>query len=374
MYTELHSLSALRTHLNAHGSLVHTVCQGLDLRDATALLTTYPAEDAYFLGCALEGTALQHIHDTGGTVFPYLGGLPYEPYRPRLYSIGDLMQGYRRGVPGSFARDTKDSAIYAHYQRHRTSDRPVPIIECLAQRLHDHAIDDALTDLLQAHDRVVGIMGGHALQRGEPAYRAIALIARALTQRGFFVATGGGPGAMEAGNLGAWFANHSADALRSAIDHLAQEGDYRTGPYLDLAYDVRDRYPGGAASLAIPTWFYGHEPTNLFAAHIAKYFANSLREDGLLAIATHGVIYAPGSAGTIQEIFMDAAQNHYGTFDLVSPMVFYDRTYWTQQKPVYPLLEALAAHRQYGDLLTVTDDPAAVVTYLEDHPPVPYAA
>ena len=41
---------------------------------------------------------------------------------------------------------------------------------------------------------------------------------------------------------------------------------------------------------------------------------------GLLAIAKHGVIYAPGSAGTIQEIFQDAAQNHYSSFGPPSPM------------------------------------------------------
>ena len=75
--------------------------------------------------------------------------------------------------------------------------------------------------------------------------------------------------------------------------------------YFEAAYDARAAYPDGQPNLALPTWFYGHEPTNLFSSYIAKYFANSLREDGLLAIARHGVIYAPGSAGTVQEVFMD---------------------------------------------------------------------
>ena len=92
----------------------------------------------------------------------------------------------------------------------------------------------------------------------------------------------------------------------------------------------------------------------------------------LLAIAKHGVIYAPGSAGTIQEIFQDAAQNHYGTFEMASPMVFFGRRYWTEEKPVYPLLEGLAAGRQYGDLLTITDDVDEVVDFIATHPPVVY--
>lgn len=42
-------------------------------------------------------------------------------------------------------------------------------------------------------------------------------------------------------------------------------------------------------SLAIPTWHYGHEPPTPFATHIGKYFQNSIREDGLLAVAKHGM-------------------------------------------------------------------------------------
>ena len=41
-------------------------------------------------------------------------------------------------------------------------------------------------------------------------------------------------------------------------------------------------------------------------------------------IAKGGVIYSPGSAGTMQEIFQYAAQNHYRAFGYESPMVFLD--------------------------------------------------
>ena len=114
---------------------------------------------------------------------------------------------------------------------------------------------------------------------------------------------------MEAGNLGAWLAPADDSALDDAIETLAAATDFSTQEYLDASIAVVERYPDGAESLAIPTWFYGHEPTNDFATAVAKYFSNSIREDGLLAIATHGVIYTPGAAGTIQEVFMDATQN-----------------------------------------------------------------
>ncbi len=128
--------------------------------------------------------------------------------------------------------------------------------------------------------------------------------------------------------------------------------------WLDAAFEVRDRWPlppGAAGSLGVPTWHYGHEPPNVFATHIAKYFANSIREDGLLAMAVGGVVFAPGSAGTIQEIFQDAAQNHYRSFGSPSPMVFFGTEYWTRDKPVYPLLRHLAEGHDYGENLSIAD-------------------
>src|SRR5690606_25642084 len=86
--------------------------------------------------------------------------------------------------------------------------------------------------------------------------------------------------------------------------------DYFSKNYIVQSKKVLELYPNGGENLAIPTWFYGHEPTNLFASYIAKYFSNSIREDTLLASCLYGVIFAPGSAGTTQEILQGAAQNH----------------------------------------------------------------
>jgi predicted Rossmann-fold nucleotide-binding protein len=210
-------------------------------------------------------------------------------------------------------------------------------------------------------------MGGHQLGRDTDTYRQVARIGWRLAQNGFLVATGGGPGAMEAANLGAALADYDADAVDDAVDTLAAVPHYEDDAYVDRALDVRERYPDRTESLAVPTWFYGHEPSNLFPTHVAKYFANSIREDGLLAIATYGVIYAPGSAGTVQEVFMDAAQNHYETFGAASPMVFFDETYWTEEKPVYPLLQTLAEGTPYADELRVTDDVDTVAAAIADH-------
>jgi predicted Rossmann-fold nucleotide-binding protein len=208
-------------------------------------------------------------------------------------------------------------------------------------------------------------MGGHQVRRDSELYADVAHLGWRLSRNGFFVATGGGPGAMEAANLGASLASYDESILDTSIQLLEQAPHFEDDGYIDAAMNVRREFPDRTESLAVPTWFYGHEPSNLFSTHIAKYFANSIREDGLLAISTCGVVFAPGSAGTIQEVFMDAAQNHYETFGPASPMVFFDRTYWTETKPVFPLLRQLTADAPHADHLTAMDDVDGIVETLE---------
>ena len=98
-----------------------------------------------------------------------------------------------------------------------------------------------------------------------------------------------------------------------------------------------------AASVGIPTWFYGHEPPNAFAQYIAKYFVNAVREDGLLARSNAGVVFLPGAAGTVQEIFDNATPNYYQSRGEPTPMVLVDEEHWTRTLPCWPLLQALAA-------------------------------
>ncbi|NNF07335.1 MAG: hypothetical protein HKN21_11290, partial [Candidatus Eisenbacteria bacterium] len=103
--------------------------------------------------------------------------------------------------------------------------------------------------------------------------------------------------------------------------------------------------------------------------HIAKYFANSVREDGLVTIAKGGIVFAPGSAGTIQEIFQEATQNHYGSVGVISPMVFLGREYWSETKPVYPLLSRLAKGMDYREKLALVDTGAEVMKFIRENPP-----
>ncbi len=136
-------------------------------------------------------------------------------------------------------------------------------------------------------------------------------------------------------------------------------------PAFEIAASLRDPGP----SLAFPTWHYGHEPSTPLATHIAKYFQNSIREDGLLALARHGIIYFEGKAGTLQEIFQDGAQNYYRSFGLFSPMVLVGSEYWNKIIPVVPLLEKLFAPADFAKYVLVTDDLDAAAAFIERFDP-----
>jgi predicted Rossmann-fold nucleotide-binding protein len=218
---------------------------------------------------------------------------------------------------------------------------------------------DALDDFLVHYEekKIVAFMGGHTLPRYDQSYKQIAYISKQLTEDGYLMTSGGGPGAMEATHLGAWFAGRSEKDLEKAFDILSVAPDYHHPLWLDKAFEVLSIYPTTAyKSLGVPTWLYGHEPSTPFATHIAKFFDNSIREDSLLSIAKGGIVFAPGSAGTLQEIFQEATQNHYLTFGYASPMIFLNKSYWTKELPAYNFLHDMLQKGKYKNLLLSIDD------------------
>ena len=206
---------------------------------------------------------------------------------------------------------------------------------------------------------VIGVMGGHARRRDDPMYRQIVYLSKRLTEMGRLMITGGGPGAMEATHLGAYMAGRTDEEVEEALAMLIPSPTYTDKGWLCRSFQVMERFPltSDFRSLAIPTYFYGHEPTAPFATDIAKYFDNSVREDGIVTVAKGGIIYTPGSAGTMQEIFQDAGQNHYETEGFASPMVFMGKDYYTNYMPAYAVLKDLSDRGIFKNmLLTISDD------------------
>lgn len=311
--------------------------QSVDLTRRTAELLGLKPAGSVFLGCALEEQADAWVRDGGGLVFPAIPELPFDAYRGRLYDADELYAGLEHGYDA-----TPDARIYAWSRQH---DEKGDTSRTLAAALHDHAIADALTELPDGKPWV-GVMGGHGVLRGSPDYRSAVLLGRTLARHGHVVITGGGPGAMEAANLGASLASYDDDAVERVLTTLAAVPSFRPsiGAWAAAGLDVRREFPGDGG-VSIPTWFYGHEPPNVFASAIAKYFSNAQREDVLLSRARGGIIYLPGAAGTVQEVFQAVTPNYYGDAATQVPLILVDVNHWTTTLPVWPLLQSLATNR-----------------------------
>lgn len=326
------------------------VLTGLDLAEHADALAVCRVAGAMFLGCRFSAGDEAHIEAGGALVFPAIPGVPVDTFRGTLYSAGELYDTLAY-------RDSLDARAYGWSREHGRD-------ATLARALHDHAIDTALATWVQGRS-IVGVMGGHSAARGTDAYADAAALGRALAAR-HTVATGGGPGAMEAANLGAWLSTADPAALDEALGMLAAVPSFRPdiGAWAGAAFAVRERWPGGAESLGIPTWHYGHEPPNPFAGAIAKYFGNPVREAILLQVCNAGIVFLPGVGGTVQEIFQDACENYYADPSSVAPMVLVGRDYWTTAFPAWPLLEALARGRAMEPYVHLVDTVDEAVTLL----------
>jgi predicted Rossmann-fold nucleotide-binding protein len=310
----------------------------------------------------------------------------FKPLREELYSFHELFDGYSAAQPGSFAKTT-DFRIYRQYVstgRYAPTDHVTAMMEAV----HDNSIRADTQDYLKGEKTrgTVAFMGGHDLARGSSVYVQVAFMAQELARKDYLPISGGGPGAMEATHLGALHRNSSPEELKRALKELKVAAEIpndlkdivsangkvdrdlvaKAHAWLLPAYRIRMRmesqHPG--ESLAVPTWLYGHEPTTVFATQIAKYFQNSIREDRLLSMATHGVIYVEGKAGTLQEIFQDASLNYYRVLGNFSPMVFLGKNQWERKLPVIRVLKKLFGPKVFKDYVCVTNKPEEALAFV----------
>src|SRR2546423_5304592 len=171
-----------------------------------------------------------HPGHHGSAMAPLPRPEPFDPLRKGLYTADELMEGYTPANP--------DGALDRRIARHFVAAggrNPPSAAEAIAQRLHDFGIDRALTAWLSGEvgptPKVVGVMGSHSTPRDDPQYALVAQLGWLLARAGFLVATGGGPGLMEAANLGAYLSQHAdRDALDRAIAILKKAPAYESDP------------------------------------------------------------------------------------------------------------------------------------------------
>lgn len=315
---------------------------------------------------------------------------PFNPDRDKLYTREELWTGFHPVIEKD---KSYDGQIFNYFDR--ASKYAPPLDELRQQRKHDAGIEHAVNDFLGIDERgfpkkkVVVIMGSHSRDRHDPWYGRVSRLTYALSKHGYFVASGGGPGLMEAAHLGAYMAkSYSAADLETALPILASsekpsagKKQYQMPDWWDVALQVTRKFPAGGDSLGIPTWFYGHEGANAFTLQVAKFLSNSLREEKMCAIGVHGVIFAPGGPGTMQEIFMDAAENAYHSYNSFSPMVFFsesedskdpaDAKEGKKARAMSDLVKQASSPEYLAqNMFLISATPAQIVEFLDAHPPV----
>ena len=171
---------------------------------------------------------------------------------------------------------------------------------------------------------------------------------------------------MEAANLGARLAHEDEATLQRVVQRIAQVpafADHVT-KWARAGLDAVEGLGDSGLSLGIPTWHYGHEPPGPFASRVAKYFRNAIREDVLLQVCDRGIVFLPGAAGTVQEVFQAACTNYYAAEPV--PMVFVNTDFWTRELPVWPLVVALAGERSMAAHVHLVEHPSEVVAAISD--------
>ena len=320
---EIESLPDLGAACAGGGSLRGLRLQDLDLTGhEDELLARTDVEGMVVLGGQMSDALAAHLRTHGALVFP---GDPHAPVNPYRSSPLPAARAVRRPARARLRGDPGRPRLPLGPRRRVRHDAFVTLLRAI----HDDSISDALDEVIGTRP-VAGVMGGHALERGSDAYAGAALLGHTLATRGphrRHRRRARGDGGRQPRRLRP--DRRGASTTPSPASPPSRRSCPDVGAWARVALDVHDdllttplaHAEPQVRSIGIPTWFYGHEPPNVFCTGIAKYFSNALREDGLLARCTAGLVVLEGAAGTVQEVFQSATPLYYARRGRALPVV-----------------------------------------------------
>jgi uncharacterized protein (TIGR00730 family) len=181
-------------------------------------------------------------------------------------------------------------------------------------------------DALARLGPAVTIFGSARTRAGEPMYEMARDVARRLATEGFTIITGGGPGIMEAANLGAREASGVSVGLGIELPH--EQG---INPYVDVAIDFR-------------------------------YFF--VRKTMFVKYAQAFIIF-PGGVGTLDELFESTTLVQTGTI-VHFPIILVGKDYWSGLLSWIrgPVSDAAMIDPADLDILRLSDDPEELVGWV----------
>ncbi len=176
----------------------------------------------------------------------------------------------------------------------------------------------------------VSIFGSARTQPNHPYYKKAADLASMLVKDGYGIITGGGPGIMEAANLGARSANGKSVGLNIDLPH-----EQNPNPYIDSDKNFNFNY------------FFVRK------VMFVKY--------------AQAFVVLPGGFGTLDELFESVTLVQTQKIDRI-PIILMGTEYWAGLIDWIKktLLEANNVNPEDIDLLKVIDDPQAIVQCIND--------
>ena len=185
------------------------------------------------------------------------------------------------------------------------------------------------TDRLANIHPAVSVFGSARTQPGQPYYKLAEEISRLLSDAGFSVISGGGPGIMEAANKGAFYGKSPSVGLNIQLPHEQSNNPYQ---------------------------------------NISQTFQHFFARKVMFVKFTHAYVVMPGGFGTLDELMEALTLVQTGKTRRM-PIILVGSAFWAGMLDWFQsaLLEEKVISADDLELIRVIDDPEQVVSAIFKH-------